>query len=64
MHCRPDSNEDLRSLARLAEALTVKVSCLFFWEGKRKRTVKGKNFTKKKEKRNQNETGISVGSPK
>lgn len=66
MHCRPDSNEDLHSLARLAEALTVKVSCLFFWEEKRKEeeNCTGQELTKKKEKWNQNKTGISVGSPK
>lgn len=66
MHCRPDSNDDLHSLARLAEALTVKVSCLFVWEESRKEeeNCKGQELTKQKEKRNQNKTGISVGSPK
>jgi len=50
MHCRPDSNEDLHSLARLAEALTVKVSYLFFSgkkRGKRKRIAKGKSVLRK-----------------
>lgn len=49
MHCRPDSNEDLHSLARLAEALTVKVSCLFYWEEKRKEeeNCTGQELTKK-----------------
>lgn len=67
MRCRPDSNEDLHSLARLAEALTVKVSYLFEFfsgkkPGKRKKIAKGKNVLKKR--RNQNQTGISIGSPK
>lgn len=54
MHCRPDSNEDLHSLARLAEALTVKGSCLFLREGKRKNEEKSegqKNSLKKEEEK-------------